>query len=140
MDTNISGQRFHGDLPEGCPLEDAAEMTLVAFRFVTQDPPARDDFLTPREEKKRKGHYMKYLSHRLECMANGISVYALAEDARFVRETSGSLRHKKLARGVIELKSGVVAHTPKNSNSHHTWWLYKGVSPHTGFQVVPEER
>ena len=69
---------YREPLPEGCPPDDAEEITAprVVYRLVRNSPPNDDDFRSQRAENPRR------IFHRVtECQARGVSVYANRRDA-----------------------------------------------------------
>ena len=72
------------------------------------------------------------------CFASGISVFSDKAEAIDVLKSTGPLRAKKLATGVILPSSGLILGAERTS--HLTWWLYQGQRPHELFTVCSEER
>ncbi len=119
--------------PQDCPPDDAREASDRVYRFIEQDRPTPEDFLTVRELYPTR----KFPETEKECRACAISVFASKEDLRLTRRF-GRFRNAKIAIGYLTPEAGILKHTPtpKTNNSHHSWWTPIGVEPWTFFQIV----
>jgi hypothetical protein len=74
------------------------------------------------------------------CQAAGLSVYRSETDALAAVQEAAKLnpfaRKSLVVRGAPDQSWGVIQHTPKEGNSHHTWWVAKDKEPHTIFEAV----
>ena len=74
------------------------------------------------------------------CQASGLSVYTSEKDAHKAIEDAARLnplaRKSVVVRAVVDAQWGVISPTPKNGNSHHTWWVPKGKIPSGLFELV----
>ena len=107
---------YREPLPEGCPPDDAQEITepRVVYRLVRSDPPTDDDFRSQRAERPDQ------VFHDVtECRARGVSVFASLEAAEG-RSTRGNLRGRAVCR--VALGPGAGRIQPTGRSSHHTWW------------------
>ena len=67
---------YREPLPEGCPPDDAEEITAprVVYRLVQSNPPTDDDFQSQRAERPTTRF------NASECQARGVSVFADRRD------------------------------------------------------------
>lgn len=115
--------------PPSCPPLEAQPDNFVAFRIVSSNPPAKQDF---------ESHYIakiKFSPDKL-CLACGLSIFRSLNDVNLVRKRYKPLREKLIAQGSITANDGVVLQTgPAN---HWTWWT-NTVTCHAGFSVIESE-
>ena len=71
---------YREQLPEGCPLETAEEITTTrqVYRLVRTDPPTNTDFKSLRALNTFTGPFREA---EMECRAHGLSVFCSREDA-----------------------------------------------------------
>jgi hypothetical protein len=72
------------------------------------------------------------------CKASGLSVFtARSEALRLVRRVPAmSALGKMLASANLSPEAGKLMRTPRNGNSHHTWWAPADFDHAAGFKVV----
>lgn len=126
-----ASRSFPDHFPEDCPFSNARNIQMEAYRWVGNDPPQPQDFVPLSQQ--RGG--LSFSDSNSECQACGLSVFVDAQDAILAQKCSKSLRGKRLAVGIIEPESGKVAPTPRDGNSHHTWWPYAGEPCHVHFRL-----
>jgi hypothetical protein len=104
------------------------------YRLVADDPPTEADFRN-HLELAAVGACRRYWSD--DCQAAGLSVSGDMEEATYLRESTGPMRTKKIARGDIS-GSGRLKRTTElpNKQTHHTWWRQAGDMTWQRFQVV----
>lgn len=129
-------RRFPSFYPEDCPDGELRLDEVVAYRLVEHDPPQRSDFLAYCEEPYNRG---KVFRGQKLCEACGTSLYEKKSDVLAAKKMFNTLRHKKLARGVVSGVHGPWRYTPRNGNSHITWWIYLDGNPHLSFEVCSDE-
>ena len=108
--------RYREPLPEGCPPDDAEEISSAwgVIRLVRTNPPTDDDFRSQRAEKP--SHQFRGVA---ECHAHGLSVFAARQDAERASKLP-SLRGRLLCNVELEAGAGQIQQTGRPS--HHTWW------------------
>mgnify|MGYP000844256628 CR=1 FL=1 len=117
--------------PDQCPPAEARRDTLEAYRLVSSDPPAAEDFLPAFIEAPHR----QFPPDKL-CMACGVSVFKTAADAMRTRARFKPLRAKRIAKGSISPEDGAVLET--GQLTHTTWWL-QTLTPHAKFnEVLPD--
>lgn len=102
--------------PPQCPPEDANDALAEVFRLVPSNPPAVSDL-----ESWAQRHPKKWMGN---CKASGLSVFTMESDAlRLIRRVPGiSAPGKLIAGATLSPEAGKLMHTPRDGNSHHTWW------------------
>lgn len=122
--------------PDGCPPEEAQPVSGKVYRFVDNDPPHLEDFISWRKinpsEPCPKG--------LTECQTCGLSVFTTEEGVCSALRRKPFLRKKKIALAHLssELDLGVILNTPAKGtgDNHHTWWFPSNTEPWKEFQVV----
>ena len=111
-------------LPEGCPPDDAWEITAhrAVYRLVRNNPPTDDDFRSQRAFRRVT-----------ECQSRGVSVFADQRDAERQTEIP---RLKGLAVCQVDLVSGAGRIQKTGRSSHYTWWPYANYDILTNCQMV----
>lgn len=116
--------------PEACPPQDASEASAEVFRLVASEPPSASDFesYAERFSKKWMGN----------CKASGLSVFTdKADVVRLLRRVPGMRPPGSLlASAVLTPEAGKLMHTPRDGNSHHTWWAPDGFNHASAFKVL----
>jgi hypothetical protein len=120
--------------PPQCPPSEAKDASAEVFRLVRSNPPSVSDFESwaQRNPKKWMGN----------CEASGLSVFTAKSDAlRLVRRVQGMVRGKSapgdlIASANLSPEAGKLMHTPRDGNSHHTWWAPAGFDHTAAFKVV----
>ncbi len=108
---------YREPLPEGCPPDDAEEITAprIMYRLVRNNPPTDDDFRSQRAERPAARFKVS------ECQTRGVSVFANRRDAERQTEIP---RLKALAVCQVDLSAGAGRIKRTGGSSHHTWWPY----------------
>jgi hypothetical protein len=72
------------------------------------------------------------------CKASGLSVFTTKSDAlRLVRRVPGmSAPRDLIASANLSPEAGKFMHTPRDGNSHHTWWAPADFDHTAAFKVV----
>ena len=116
--------------PPQCPPSEASDASAEVFRLVSSNPPTVNDFESwaQRSPKKWGAH----------CKASGLSVFTAMSDAlRLVRRVPGiSAPGELIACANLSPETGKLMHTPRDGNSHHTWWAPDGFDHTAVFKVV----
>jgi hypothetical protein len=116
--------------PAQCPPSEAKDASAVVFRIVSSNPPGVSDFESwaQRRPKKWAGN----------CDASGLSVFTEISDAlQMMRRVPGmSVPGKVIANANLSPEAGKLMHTPRDGNSHHTWWAPAGFDHAAAFKVV----
>ena len=109
--------RYRGELPPGCPPDDADEVEgpRSMFRLVWTSPPT-DDFRSQRAEKPDQ-----VFAGVTECQARGLSVHADRADSERVLKLP-KMRGRHVCRLSLTAGAGRVQQT--GQRSHHTWWPF----------------
>ena len=116
------------DFPEDCPPEQAYLTNGVYYRIVKNDPPEPGDFVSIYYLNRRRANDMMRRGLETQCTLMGLSVYGDANDA--VRNASRyhSLGDK-IARLTLGAYAGKMLPTPRDGNSHYTWWQPDDYNP-----------
>jgi hypothetical protein len=116
--------------PQSCPPSEAEDASAEVFRLVYSSPPSASDFRSYAEKLPDKW--------RGNCKASGLSVFTDKADAtRLIRRVPGMLAPgSSLASAILTPAAGKLMHTPKDGNSHHTWWAPDGFDHASAFTVV----
>ena len=114
--TERTPMTYREPLPEGCPPDDAEEITAhrAVYRLVRNNPPTDDDFRSQRLERPDR-----VFRDVTECQARGVSVFANLEVAEELA-MKGSLQGRAVCRVVLAPGAGRMLLTGRRS--HHTWW------------------
>ncbi len=116
--------------PPQCPPSEARDASAEVFRLVSSDPPSANDF-----ESWAQRHPSKWMGN---CKAAGLSVFTAKSDAlRLVRRVPGMSALGDLIAGAnLSPEAGKLMPTPRDGNSHHTWWAPAGFEHASAFKVV----
>jgi hypothetical protein len=116
--------------PAQCPPSEAKDASAVVFRIVSSTSSGVSDFESwaQRRPKKWGG----------DCEASGLSVFTAKSDAlQMMRRVPGmSAPGKAIASANLSPEAGKIMHTPRDGNSHHTWWAPDGFNHAAAFKVV----
>ena len=116
----VLGMTWPAHYPKGCPPADAMDADGQFYRFVSNDPPQGDDFLSLRQLNPRR----TYPDVATECQSCGLSLLQDASDAKRMKSRIPAFRNKLVAIGALRPDCGRVLPTPsRSSTSHHTWWV-----------------
>lgn len=121
---------FLEPLPEGCPPEDAEEITAerVVYRLVRTNPPAADDFRSHRAEQP-VAHFRVP-----ECIARGVSVHTERSDSEALLKLP-QFRGRLVC--LVNLEAGAGCMKQTSTPSHHTWWPLAAFDILGHCEVVP---
>lgn len=116
--------------PPQCPPSEAEDASSEVFRLVSSNPPSVSDF-----ESWAQRHPRKWMG---DCKASGLSVFTAKSDAlRLTRRIPGILGPGALiASATLSPDAGKLMPTPRDGNSHHTWWAPDGFDHTAVFEVV----
>jgi hypothetical protein len=120
--------------PPGCPPSDARDASAEVFRLVSSDPSPASDF-----ESYAQMNPKKWMGN---CEASGLSVFTAKSDAvRMVRRVQGMVKGNRalgdsIASAKLSPEAGKLMPTPRNGNSHHTWWAPADFDHAAAFKVV----
>jgi hypothetical protein len=120
--------------PPQCPPSESKDASGEVFRLVFSDPPSVSDFESYAQMRPKK-----WMGN---CKASGLSVFTAKSDAlRMVRRVQGIVQGKSargglIARANLTPEAGKLMHTPRDGNSHHTWWAPDGFDHTAAFKVV----
>ena len=120
--------RWPADFPENCPPEGANPAGGIFYRIVKNDPPELGDFIPIYHLNRRRANDMMRRNSGVQCMLMGLSVYVDANEAVWYARRYHSLGDK-IARLALEADAGEMLPTPRDGNSHHTWWQADGYNP-----------
>ena len=113
---------FPSDFPDNCPPGGSASPDGRYYRIVKNDPPTDEDFVSVFRHDRGRAQKLASLGRLSLCETMGLSVYERMED--IVQHAAQSPR---LGSFISEVKlvpsSGMIQHTGRDGNSHHTWWL-----------------
>ena len=113
------------DFPPDCPPAAAAPADGVYYRIVKTDPPGPDDFLPLYHLNWKLADFRVSRGTVSWCETMGLSIFTDADQAVSWARRVSSLGDL-IARLTLEPASGKILPTPRNGNSHHTWWLPDG--------------
>jgi hypothetical protein len=116
--------------PPQCPPLEARDASAEVFRLVSSNPAAASDFESLAQRRPQKWGS--------NCKASGLSVFTAKSDAlQLMRRVPGmSAPGKVIASANLSLEAGKLMHTPRDGNSHHTWWAPAGFNHTAAFKVV----
>ena len=132
---NPMTSRWPADFPEDCPPEEATPASGVFYRIVKNDPPELGDFISIYHLNRRRANDMIRRDSQIQCTLMGLSVYADANDAVWNARRYHGLGDK-IARLALGSDAGEILPTPRNGNSHYTWWQSDGYDPTVAATVV----
>lgn len=121
---------FAGFFPDGCPPDDAGDLTGDVYRLVDGNPPSDWDFQSKHQRSQS-------LSKAGDCLACGLSILRSWTDAERLKQRIPGMRKKSIAVGIIPEPLGKTKATPtRNQAGHHTWWVPDGVEVKVLFTVI----
>jgi hypothetical protein len=133
----MPGDFEYGDLPPGCPPDDAIATAFApAYYYCYTIPPTNADF----KPLAATGGARPFRSPEELCQASGISLFRDLKDARGLRAVP-KFREMVLVELRIEPTDGVTKPTPNRDRpSHHTFWAYRANKVReTVRPVMPDE-
>ncbi len=118
-----------GNLPPGCPPDEAQPCLGEIFRLVPSAPIDEAGFVS---------HFERYPGRewRDECAARGLSVFLTLEAVAKLRKRVKGFRDHKIAFATLAAPVGVMKQT--GNAEHHTWWPEDGVDLPSLFNLHPE--
>jgi hypothetical protein len=131
----MSAVNWPSFFPSRCPPSEASDASAEGFRLVRSNPPSLGDF-----ESWAQRHPRKWAG---DCKASGLSVFTAKSDAlRLVRRVQGLAQGESgpidlIARASLSPDAGTLMYTPRDGNSHHTWWAPADFNHAAAFKVVP---
>jgi hypothetical protein len=129
--TTVSWPAF---FPPKCPPSEAKDASAEVFRLVSSDPPSASDF-----ESHAQMNPKKWMG---DCEASGLSVFTAKSDVlRLLRRVQGMVKRNPalgdlIGSAKLSPDSGKIMPTPRDGNSHHTWWAPDGFDHAAAFKVV----
>jgi len=122
--------------PPKCPPSEARDASGEVFRLVYTAPPSVKDFESYAEMRPKE-----FMGN---CEASGLSVFTAKSDAlRLMKRVQALAKQDKpvpsgdlVASANLLPEAGKLMHTPRNGNSHHTWWAPDGFDHAAAFKVV----
>ena len=126
--------RWPEDFPEDCPPEEADLANGVYYRIVKNDSPEPDDFVSLYYLNRRLADVRIQSGRVTQCEAMGLSVFADESDAVYWA-TRISRIGNRIARLTLGPGAGKILPTPREGDSHHTWWQADGYDP-TGVATI----
>ena len=123
------------DFPADCPPVSAVPADGSYYRIVKTDPPQHEDFVSLFHLNRRRANAIIRRGAGTQCETMGLSVFAEANDAvEWARRLPqiGSY----IARLTLSPCSGKMLSTPREGNSHHTWWYIEGFNPLAASEIV----
>lgn len=120
---------FASFYPKACPPIEAEKPNCFVYRVIKNSYPQESDFIPyflefPNRDWKGK-----------ECIACGLSVFLKEEDAQRIIDVNNGTRVWKVVKAFIDTNTGRFLQTPREGNSHCTWWVYSNVKPERLFRV-----
>ena len=120
--------RWQADFPDDCPPAEATPADGIYYRIVKNDPPEAGDFVSLYRLDRRLAVLRIKRGTVTQCETMGLSVYADADDATYWAERLPKIGDK-IARLVLAPSAGEILPTPREGNSHHTWWQAMDYDP-----------
>ena len=127
--------RWPEDFPEDCPPEEADLANGVFYYIVKANPPRSSDFI-PLYHRNR-GLAMRRVRNGIvtECQTMGLSIFADQSDA-LARARQYPEIGDRIAQLALGPDAGKILSTPRDGDSHHTWWKAEGYDPAAVATVV----
>ena len=116
------------DFPPDCPPAAALPANGVYYRIVKTDPPQPADFVSQYHQNRRLANRNIQRGRATQCETMGLSVFANPNDAARRARRYPSLGNR-IARLTLTPDAGTMLPTPRDDDSHHTWWLPAGYNP-----------
>lgn len=115
--------------PDNCPPKDAKPATGIVYRLLRQKKVKKSDF------KPRILSNLPRFDGK-ECEESGLSVYKNLDDMYRLQKFIPGMRKRVPAKGELIPEMGQIKPTPREGNSHHTWWVPLGVAPWDSFEII----
>lgn len=123
-----------------CPVEDAYEQNLEAFRWVN-DPTTEENFLPTRVLDEVKGKNVRIFPEgdKMNCIYNSLSLFISAEDARkkfksFPKNIQKAIGYTHLAQSNIQENDGQC--TIADKSGHFSFFEYERTPLKDKFEVI----
>lgn len=113
---------YESYLPDRCPPSEAVPANLTVIRLVRGETVNESDFV-PYYELNPGREWGSRL-----CQACGLSVYTDLADVKHLMAVNPGLKTFKPAVGQLRPADGVIQATPRQADSHHTWWKNKNAN------------
>ena len=136
----MNGMDWPDHFPPHCPPKGAKSASGTVYRLVQNNPVIAYDLMSQYERARHRARIGKTRTKfmpkhgTLTPFDVGVSVCKTLEDAKNTMAIPGMRKSKKkwqIAEGILNPKLGKIKATPaENRDSHHTWWVPKGVHPH----------
>ncbi len=97
----------------------------------------QNDFLSLYELHKKQGKIRQDLLD--DDRYYGISLYESYEDIEKLFRKVKAKNLKGISKGKTMISDGLVRYTPKNNDSHCTWWLFEHAEPEKYFNSLMED-
>ena len=120
--------RWPADFPDDCPPEEAEPANGVYYRIVKTDPPLLSDFVSIYHLNRPRAEELMARGAITRCELMGLSVYTALKDVE-----TRARRYPQIGNRIVRLtlgpEAGATLPTPRNRDSHHTWWTPEGYNP-----------
>ena len=127
--------RWPADFPEDCPPEEAQTANGVYYYIVKSDPPELADFASLYHRNRKLALRRVRNGIVTECQTMGLSIFIERSDAvARARQYTGI--GDKIAQLTLGADAGEILSTPRDGDSHHTWWKAKDYDPVAAAAVV----
>ena len=127
--------RWPADFPEGCPPEAAQPADGVYYYIVKNDPPEPGDFLSLYHRNRKLALRRVRNGIVTECQTMGLSIFINQPDA-VARALEYTRIGDKVAQLTLGADAGKILPTPRDGDSHHTWWRTEDYDPAAAADVV----
>ncbi|MCY4415361.1 MAG: hypothetical protein OXE87_03505 [Chloroflexi bacterium] len=129
--------RWPPDFPEDCPPEEASPANGIYYYIVKNDPPQWTDFTALYRRNRRLAEARIRQGITTACQTMGLSVLADINDALDRANQFRSIGNI-VARLMLTPDAGRILYTPRDNDSHHTWWVPEGYNPGDTATIVLE--
>ena len=120
--------RWPADFPEDCPPEEAQPADGVYYYIVKNDPPEPSDFVSLYHRNRELALRRVRNGIVTECQTMGLSIFTEQSDA-VARARQYTRIGDKIAQLTLGPDAGKILPTPRDGDSHHTWWKAEGYGP-----------
>jgi hypothetical protein len=117
--------------PADCPPDSSEPADGTVYRLIAGSSPVASDFRSFRELNPT-GHF----PHLPECEVCGLSVFTNRDDIERIKRRVPSKRNHKVSCGNLSHELGRIKATPREDNSHHTWWPPNSTEPWRHFRLI----
>ena len=131
----MKNKKFPDYFPPDCPPKNAKIGRMAVFRAIKGEVPCEQDFICV-----HKLYPKRIIPESERLNSYGLSFYKNIDDLKaMISSLSMNIRNKRfnnIASGYMTEEYGVYLETPKNNNSHVTWWIYDDILLHPIFKKV----